>query len=252
MVGFYLDDTPLGSSGNYARSAEFGLDLMPYDVERVEVLRGPQGTLYGSGSMGGLLKYVLRSPDLVDFQVRAGADGSSTHGADDLGWGARGAVNIPIVSDRLALWMSYAKQDLPGYIDNALTGTKDENAADLEAGRASLLWQLNDDASLKLGGVAACGLEGQRCHVSDADRCRSADRRCEPRRSHQLSSARGAVQEGARLLLGDAQLGSGRGEPGLRLEFLQNSHAAAKRCVFHFRSAISAVERRDAAGGGRE
>ncbi|MDC6668180.1 Plug domain-containing protein, partial [Leclercia adecarboxylata] len=60
LVSYYIDDAPLGSSSNYAVAALFALDLMPYDLDRLEVLRGPQGTLYGGGAMGGLIKYVLK------------------------------------------------------------------------------------------------------------------------------------------------------------------------------------------------
>ena len=63
-VGYYMDEMPLGSSGIYQNATLYALDLLPYDIQRVEVLRGPQGTLYGAGSMGGLLKYVSREPDL--------------------------------------------------------------------------------------------------------------------------------------------------------------------------------------------
>jgi outer membrane receptor for ferrienterochelin and colicin len=59
-VGSYIDETPLGSSGIFQRETQFQVDLLPYDVERMEVLRGPQGTLYGAGAMGGLIKYVTR------------------------------------------------------------------------------------------------------------------------------------------------------------------------------------------------
>ena len=92
VVGTYVNDTPLGSSSNYARSVEFALDLMPYDVERMEVLRGPQGTLYGAGTMGGLLKYVLKDADPTAFKAQAGVEGLSIDGAGgSIGWGARGA-----------------------------------------------------------------------------------------------------------------------------------------------------------------
>ena len=61
-VATYVDETPLGSQWHFQRETQFQLDLLPYDVEQIEVLRGPQGTLYGAGAMGGLLKYVTRSP----------------------------------------------------------------------------------------------------------------------------------------------------------------------------------------------
>ena len=57
-VGTYVDETPIGSNNLYQQATLYTLDLLPYDVDRVEVLRGPQGTLYGAGAMGGLIKYV--------------------------------------------------------------------------------------------------------------------------------------------------------------------------------------------------
>ena len=63
-VATYLDETPLGSSGIYQGANFFTLDLLPYDIGRVEVLRGPQGTLYGASAMGGLIKYVTREPEV--------------------------------------------------------------------------------------------------------------------------------------------------------------------------------------------
>jgi len=62
-VGTYVDETPVGSNNLYQQATLYQLDLLPYDVERVEVLRGPQGTLYGAGAMGGLIKYTLNKPD---------------------------------------------------------------------------------------------------------------------------------------------------------------------------------------------
>lgn len=153
VVGTYIDDTPLGSSSNWARATLFALDLMPYDVERVEVLRGPQGTLYGGGAMGGLLKYVLREPDVEAFEFRAGLEGNSVSKADDLGWGARAAVNFPL-SDTVAVRASLFSQETPGFIDNVRSGseTEDENEYTQSGGRAALLWRPTESFSLKLGG----------------------------------------------------------------------------------------------------
>jgi len=153
VVGYYVDDTPLGSSSNYGGAREFGLDLMPYDVDHIEVLRGPQGTLYGAGAMGGLLKYVLRRPGTSGFEGWAGAETFGISSAEDIGWGVRAGANVPLVEDRAGLWASYFEQQTPGYIDNAYTGDQDENELGQRGGRLSMLWQVNDAVSLQLGGL---------------------------------------------------------------------------------------------------
>ena len=73
-VGVYVNDTPVGSSSSFQGGNGFTIDLMPYDLDRVEVLRGPQGTLYGASTMGGLIKYVLADPDLSQVSGRVGGD----------------------------------------------------------------------------------------------------------------------------------------------------------------------------------
>lgn len=152
VVGTYIDDTPLGSSANFARATTFALDLMPYDVERVEVLRGPQGTLYGAGSMGGLLKYVLREPELGNTEFNVGADALGVADGDDLGWGARAAFNAPL-GDTVAFRASAFNRETPGYIDYVNTGEDDVNSMTQNGGRAALLWQPNEDVTVKLGGL---------------------------------------------------------------------------------------------------
>lgn len=152
-VGTYVDETPLGSSGIFQREVQFQLDLLPYDVERLEVLRGPQGTLYGAGSMGGLLKYVTRSPDLDSYEFRAGGGLSDVEGADDLGYIFRVGANLPLVEGRFALRASYSLNEIAGYIDNDLTGDEDINDGEQEAARIAMLWQLNDAVSLELSAM---------------------------------------------------------------------------------------------------
>jgi len=153
VVGYYVDDTPLGSSSNYGGAREFGLDLMPYDVDHIEVLRGPQGTLYGAGAMGGLLKYVLRRPRTSDFEGWAGAETFGISSAEELGWGVRAGANVPLVEDRVGVWASYFEQKTPGYIDNAFTGAQDENELGQRGGRLAMLWQIEDAVSLQLSGL---------------------------------------------------------------------------------------------------
>ena len=152
VVGTYIDETPLGASSHYARATEFGLDLMPYDVERVEVLRGPQGTLYGAGSMGGLLKYVMRDPSTEGFEFRAGVEGFDVTGADDMGWGARAGVNAPL-GETAAFRASGYMQNTPGYVDNPSTGEENENELEQTGGRAAFLWRVSETLSVELGGT---------------------------------------------------------------------------------------------------
>jgi len=152
-VGTYIDETPVGGSSLYGGAAQFQLDLLPYDIDRLEVLRGPQGTLYGASTIGGLLKYATRAPDLKEFELRAGAEVSSLADAGDVGYGGRVGVNAPLVEGKLAVRASYAYQLTPGYIDNAVTGRKDENEYTQDGARVAMLWQLSDAVSLKLSGV---------------------------------------------------------------------------------------------------
>ena len=84
-VATYIDEVPVGSSGIYQSANTLMLDVLPYDISRVEVLRGPQGTLYGAGAIGGLLKYVTRAPEVSGDEIRLGfglrsVDGGGRHG----------------------------------------------------------------------------------------------------------------------------------------------------------------------------
>src|SRR6187431_3554736 len=82
-IGTYVDETPFGSSSGLANGAVLAPDLDPFDVERIEVLRGPQGTLYGASTLGGLLKFVTREPSTEDLEFSARVSGESTEGGDE-------------------------------------------------------------------------------------------------------------------------------------------------------------------------
>lgn len=152
-VGTYIDDTPLGSSGQMMAATSYALDLLPYDVESVEVLSGPQGTLYGASSMGGLVKYVTRDADVDFTEFRAGVDLNTVDRASSLGHGTRASFNVPLAPGRIGLRASLAQNQIPGHVDNPLRGTRDENGYDQLAGRLALTWQLSDRARLRLQGI---------------------------------------------------------------------------------------------------
>ena len=97
-TAFTIDDTPFGGGQNIP-------DIDPSELQRVEVLRGPQGTLYGANSLGGLVKYVTVVPDTNRFSTRVQVDGSKmTHGT--IGFGLRTAVNLPVKADVMGLRLS--------------------------------------------------------------------------------------------------------------------------------------------------
>jgi outer membrane receptor protein involved in Fe transport len=80
-VGLYYDETPLtGPAGTTADASSTSADVNLFDVERVEVLRGPQGTLYGSGSMGGTLRVILNKPDSTAIRWRGRGPGHGHQG----------------------------------------------------------------------------------------------------------------------------------------------------------------------------
>ncbi|MDZ3833112.1 MAG: TonB-dependent receptor [Sphingopyxis sp.] len=150
LVGTYVDDIPIGSSSGWGRGGSTALDLPPYDISRLEVLRGPQGTLYGASSMGGLIKYATSKPDLQGFSARMGGDVFAIQGASKAGTALRGGVNAPLITDQLGLTWSGFYRSLPGYIDNVALGTKNVNSGEEYGGRVSLLWKAADDFSLRM------------------------------------------------------------------------------------------------------
>ena len=146
-VAVTVDDVPYGSSTAIANGEEVP-DIDPSDLARIEVLRGPQGSLYGASSLGGLLKYVTVDPSTSGFsgQVEAGVS-NVVNGAQE-GYTARAAVNLPI-TDTLAIRVSgFVRRD-PGYIDNVLTGQNGVNKVEAYGAFLSALWKPSEDFSLK-------------------------------------------------------------------------------------------------------
>ena len=152
-VATYIDDSPLGASDGHSKASNFALDLFPYDLQRVEVLRGPQGTLYGASSLGGVLKYVTVAPDPNKLAVRFGGEVSGTRAASSAAWNARAGVNLPLVDDKLALMASYFDKTEPGYVSNGVTGRQDENSSDVNGGRVAMLWNVNANLAVKFSSM---------------------------------------------------------------------------------------------------
>jgi len=126
-TAMYVDDVPTTTHGTWGANGFKPLDLFPYDLERVEVLRGPQGTLYGDSTIGGLVKYVTKTADVNDFSGAAGIEGIAVTGGDGLGGGGRAMINVPLAPGMLGLRVSGFYQKNPGFVSNVLTGKKGIN-----------------------------------------------------------------------------------------------------------------------------
>ena len=117
-TGFYIDETPVPDS----------IDPRVIDVERIEVLRGPQGTLYGARSMGGTVRMITTQPDLNSFSGRVSANGGKTQEASNANYGVDGAVNIPLIQGTMALRaVAFYQHDAGFFKRRFLTNASDVN-----------------------------------------------------------------------------------------------------------------------------
>lgn len=141
-VGLYLNDVPIQGSGPLP-------DLALYDIQRIEVLKGPQGTLYGEGAMGGAIKMILTPADASTFSTRAeGAVSSTEDGGTN--YEVKGAVNLPLISDRMAARVVASYRDDSGFVDNTRQGIEDIDSSTTLNVRALLDWELTDAFSAEV------------------------------------------------------------------------------------------------------
>ena len=163
-----MDDVPFGSSTGLANGSILSGDFDPFDLNRIEVLRGPQGTLYGASSFGGVFRYITNAPKLNKFEARAQAGIEDTaHGG--IGYNAAAVVNAPL-GDKAAIRIDGFYRKDHGYVDSIgnnpilslLTGeeigrtlvAKDINDRKSFGGRASLLLHPTDALSIRLSAFA--------------------------------------------------------------------------------------------------
>jgi iron complex outermembrane receptor protein len=149
LVGVTVDDVPFGGSGG---GDQLVPDFDPGDLARIEVLRGPQGTLYGVSSMGGLVKFVTvdPSPDRVSGRLEAGTN--SVHNGSELGYTFRGSVNLPLGTDVAVRASVFTRRD-PGYIDSPVLHIEGINEDRASGGHFVALWRPSDAFSLKLSAL---------------------------------------------------------------------------------------------------
>jgi len=146
----YVDDIPFGSSTVYTSPAP--LDGTLLDLGTLDVLKGPQGTLYGASAMGGLLQFNTRDASLTDWTGSISADLSDTHGGG-LNQLYRVNANGPVVTDTLGMSFTAFWKDKSGYIDNVTIPKKGWDDSEYYGGSGSLRWAATDRLEFKLQGL---------------------------------------------------------------------------------------------------
>lgn len=144
VVSTYIDNIPL--QGFFAPLSP-GLK----DLQQVEILRGPQSTLYGNSSIGGLIRYITNKPDLEKQSLTANAEISQTNYSDDLNYDTDLVVNTPLLNNTLGMRLLLSKTENQGFIDNPywLSGpAEDTNDDKAKQARLSVLWHPTEEFSL--------------------------------------------------------------------------------------------------------
>jgi iron complex outermembrane recepter protein len=152
-VGLYLDDVPFTPSSPIALTTNLAFDPDLADIDHIEVLEGPQSTLYGANTVGGLVKFVTKQPDLHSLEGELSITGADVD-AGGTGGGARASINLPIVDDVVALRASAFYRNDPGFVDNAYSGAQNVNWDSVRGGRLALRVKLSDQLETTLTGMA--------------------------------------------------------------------------------------------------
>lgn len=142
-TGIYIEDIPFTDPFAFVSVP----DLAPFDMERVEVLRGPQGALYGSSSLGGAIRYILSKPD-TKRQEGSVLLGFNSMAGGGTGWTSAAMANLPLADGKAGLRMVVNSRKDPGFIDNIGTGEKDSNTNRVNGGRLLFTYKPHQDFDL--------------------------------------------------------------------------------------------------------
>lgn len=156
-VGVYFDEAPI--TGRFLEDGGGkNAPLKLVDIERIEVLKGPQGTLFGANSMGGTVRVITNKPNLQTFEAEASAELSNTTHSGDQSYSYSAVLNAPLIDDKLGVRVVGYSDETAGYIDNNQLGGHDINDVSMDGVRVQVLFEPNDDFSL-LGSVTHQRLE---------------------------------------------------------------------------------------------
>lgn len=144
-VGLYLGEVIVTGFDNNP-------DIKMFDVDRIEVLRGPQGTTFGSSALSGTIRWMPNEPEYDRIASNVGVGIRSLRHSNDLGWQLDGMLNVPLIEDKLAVRFSGVVLDKAGYIDNRFED--DGNSEDTKAFRGMASWRITDDLEFSMFGMA--------------------------------------------------------------------------------------------------
>jgi iron complex outermembrane receptor protein len=145
-TAFYIDEAPIGSVNAYTLGSTITPDIDPAELQRIEVLKGPQGTLYGAGAMGGMVRYVTAPADFRNLRGSVTLGGSQVDGGAN-GSSARASLNVPFGDNAMALRFSAFSRTDGGFIDTT-KGRDDINQSKVSGGRVAFTWLLNNQWKL--------------------------------------------------------------------------------------------------------
>lgn len=142
-TGYFINDVPL-TDPTFSIGTP---DIDSFDVDNVSILRGPQGTLFGSSSLGGAVNYQAAKPDLNAWHARAeGTFRTTRYGGS--GYSGKYMINAPIIDDVFAIRGVFIYRKDPGFIDNIGTGRKDSNTTETLGGRILATWRVGPKTTL--------------------------------------------------------------------------------------------------------
>ena len=148
-VATVIDEMPLSFSGSDNNGSLVSTNLDTYDLQRIEVLKGPQGTLYGATAEGGVVKYVTTPPNVNSYQAGLEASGYNVGRGESSG-SVKGYANLPLIEGKAGLRLTGYEEGIAGYIDNPLQNAKNINSGEKTGGRASLLLVPIDGLTVRL------------------------------------------------------------------------------------------------------
>ncbi|MDT9600594.1 TonB-dependent receptor [Sphingosinicella rhizophila] len=149
---YYLDDVPFTPSSANGGGAFVAPDPELVDLDRIEVLKGPQGTLYGASSLGGVIRLISKRPDPSGFSGNARAELTTIDGGGT-GYSLSTSLNVPLVTDRLAVRLTGFYRHAPGYVDNVGTGTRNVNESISQGARLAIGWTPSDRLTIDVVGM---------------------------------------------------------------------------------------------------